>query len=117
MGKASSRIRECREACGMTVDDLAKILGKNRATVYRYDNGQIENIPIQVVSILAATFDVDPMYLIGLSDEKGSFNREQPVTQLDDEHKELIDRYDALGQRQKKRLLNFLTILESETGR
>ena len=33
MSKVADRIKECREELGMSADDLAKIIGKNRATI------------------------------------------------------------------------------------
>ena len=38
------RIKNLRTKRGMSIDDLADRLGKNRTTVYRYENGDIENI-------------------------------------------------------------------------
>lgn len=117
MAQSKGRIKECREACGMTVEDVAKLVGKNRATVYRYDNGEIENVPMKTITILAAAFDVDPNYLMGWSDKKGRYKKDEPIIQLDDEHASLIKRYDALGSEQRARLLDFMMILESESLR
>lgn len=36
------RIRTRRKQLGMSVDDLAAKLGKNRATIYRYESDAIE---------------------------------------------------------------------------
>ena len=38
-----SRIREFRKRLGLSVDDVAEKLGKNRATIYRYESDDIEN--------------------------------------------------------------------------
>ena len=40
-----SRIREFRKRLGLSVDDVAEKLGKNRATIYRYESDDIENLP------------------------------------------------------------------------
>jgi hypothetical protein len=60
---------------------------------------------------------VNPGYLMGWTDEKTSFRNKEPVTQMDDEHAELIDRYDDLDQGRKDQLMSFLRFLESGTGR
>lgn len=39
------RIKARREALGLSVDELASRLNKNRATIYRYENGDIEDSP------------------------------------------------------------------------
>lgn len=59
------RIRERRNELHMSVDELAKRLNKNRATVYRYEKGEIENLPIDVLEPLAKALDTTPQYLMG----------------------------------------------------
>ena len=56
------RIRERRNELHMSVDELAKRLNKNRATVYRYEKGEIENLPIDVLEPLAKALDTTPQY-------------------------------------------------------
>ena len=46
------RVRERRIELGLSVDDLARRLGKNRATVYRYENSYIENMPVGIIEPL-----------------------------------------------------------------
>ena len=64
------RIKERRKELGMTVDDLAKKVGKSRATVYRYENGSIEKLPTDVLVPFAEALDLDPDYLMGWTEEK-----------------------------------------------
>lgn len=66
------RIRECRRKKGLTVDQLAERLEKNRATVYRYENGTIENLPITILEPIAKALDTSPAYLIGWAESNPS---------------------------------------------
>ena len=59
------RIRERRKQLGLTVDELSERLGKNRATVYRYESNDIEKLPTTVLEPLAKALDVSPAYLMG----------------------------------------------------
>lgn len=59
------RIKSLRTKRGMTIDDLAAKLGKNRTTVYRYENGDIENLPLGILGPLADALDTTPGYLMG----------------------------------------------------
>lgn len=59
------RIKEQRIKMGMTVEELAGKLGKNRATVYRYENGDIENLPTSVLEPIAKALCTTPAYLMG----------------------------------------------------
>lgn len=59
------RIKERRNELHMSVDELATKLNKNRATIYRYEKGDIENLPIDILEPLAKALDTTPQYLMG----------------------------------------------------
>lgn len=63
--RIGERIRQRRLELGYTADALAKLLNKNRATIYRYENGDIENMPIDVLEPLAKALNTTPAYLMG----------------------------------------------------
>ena len=63
--KIGERIKQRRLELGYTADALAKLLNKNRATIYRYENGDIENMPIDVLEPLAKALNTTPAYLMG----------------------------------------------------
>ena len=65
MSTIGSRIRNMRQAAGLSVDDLAAKIGKNRATVYRYESDDIENFPVSVIPALADALHTTPAYLMG----------------------------------------------------
>ncbi len=62
------RIKQKRLELGLTIDELAKKLNKNRATVYRYENNDINMFPLSVLSDLAKVLNVSPAYLMGWED-------------------------------------------------
>lgn len=59
------RIKNRRIELGLSVDDVAAALGKNRATVYRYESNDIENLPLSVLEPLASVLRTTPAYLMG----------------------------------------------------
>lgn len=59
------RIKETRIQQGLSIDDLACRLGKNRTTIYRYENGDIENLPLGILDSLADALNTTPAYLMG----------------------------------------------------
>ena len=58
------RIKERRLELGYSVDQLAELLNKNRTTVYRYENGDIEHLPHTVLQPIAKALDTTIEYLI-----------------------------------------------------
>ena len=70
--KLGARIKQKRLEAGLTVDELAEKLGKNRATVYRYENGDIENFPTTILEPVARILNTTPAYLMGIEDNLDS---------------------------------------------
>jgi transcriptional regulator with XRE-family HTH domain len=70
--RIGERIKQRRLELGYTADMLAKMLNKNRATIYRYENGDIENMPIDVLEPLAKALNTTPAYLMGWKDSDQS---------------------------------------------
>ena len=63
-----SRIKERRKELNISVEDLAIAIGKDRATVYRYENSDIKKLPTTILEPLAAALDVSPAWLMGYDD-------------------------------------------------
>ena len=63
------RIKTRRVRLGLSVDELAARLGKNRATVYRYENNEISNFPAKVLEPLAKALETTPAALMGWGED------------------------------------------------
>ncbi len=61
------KIKARRQALGLSADELGQLIGKNRATIYRYENNDIENLPTTALEPLAKALGVSPSYLMGWS--------------------------------------------------
>lgn len=59
------RIKIRRKELHISVDALADKLGKNRATIYRYESDDIENLPISILEPLAAALYTTPAFIMG----------------------------------------------------
>lgn len=99
MSTIGKRIRDRRIELGMSVDDLAARLGKNRATVYRYESDEIENFPVSIIGPLANVLDMSPAYLMGWTQE------EKPVTPKDDGLSEIVEIFSKLSPDNRSKLL------------
>ena len=63
--KIGQRISQRRKELKMSADELAKKLGKDRSTVYRYEKGDIENLPLDILEPIAEALETTPAYLMG----------------------------------------------------
>lgn len=66
------RIRDRRLRLRLSADELAEILGKNRATIYRYESNDIENLPASIIVPLAKVLNCSPAYLMGWTEVENS---------------------------------------------
>lgn len=94
-----SRIRDLRIEQGLSVDDLAKKLGKNRATVYRYESDEIDNFPVNVVGPLAEALHTTPAFIMGWTEKK------EPTTNVDSELAEISKIFTSLNAENRSKLL------------
>jgi len=63
--KIGDRIKKRRKELKLSADQLGELLGKNRATIYRYESSEIENMPIDIIEPLAKVLKVSPAHLMG----------------------------------------------------
>ena len=87
------RIKKLRKEKGISVDYIAEKLGKNRATIYRYESNDIENLPYPILVPLAEILGTTPMYLMGCEIEDIKVTKDE---------KELLDNYKKLNDLGKK---------------
>ena len=64
----SKRIKNRRQELGMSVEELDDMLNKNKATIYRYENGDIGKVPYDILEPLSEALDVSIGYLLGSED-------------------------------------------------
>lgn len=60
------RIKACRKELGFSAEFVAEKLGVSPATVYRYENGDIEKVPAGTLIRLADILGTSTEYLLGL---------------------------------------------------
>jgi DNA-binding helix-turn-helix protein len=71
------RIKQRRIELGLSVDEVAEKLGKNRATVYRYESNEIENLPVGTLEPLAKILETTPAQLMGWDDDESQASDER----------------------------------------
>lgn len=59
------RIKNRRKHLKMSADELGKRIGKDRSTVFRYEKGDIENLPLDILEPIAKALNTTPQYLMG----------------------------------------------------
>lgn len=99
------RIKNRRKELGISVDDIALAIGKNRATVYRYEKSLIEKIPTNILIPLAKVLNTTPDYLLGNEE-----NNQKEVIEMNESKKDIC--YKLLGVLKSTNHLHDLVDLE-----
>ena len=73
---SGSRIKMLRESQGLSAVELAQRIGKNKATVYRYENGSIDGMKSDVLKKIADALDTNSAYLMGWTDDSYDWNKD-----------------------------------------
>jgi len=63
------RIRRARLARGISATQLAKMIGKDRSTVYRYENGEVGGARVGILEPIAEALGTTPAALMGWTHE------------------------------------------------
>lgn len=97
------RIKERRKELNLSVDDVANKLNKNRATVYRYESNEIENLPLNILEPLAKVLKTTPAVLMGWQKEESIKEETQLSTiNLSQEEKTILENFNKLNDLGKK---------------
>ena len=82
MSEISKKIKALRLKYNISMDDLAQKIGKNRATIYRYENGDIEDLPMSILKPLADALHTTPAYLMGWEEYSTNTIKPIPITKV-----------------------------------
>ena len=64
-GDMARKIKELRKSRGMTLEDVAVIVGVGKSTVRKWETGMIANMRRDKIAALAKALDTTPAYLMG----------------------------------------------------
>lgn len=98
------RIKERRKELKISAEELGKRLGKDRSTIYRYEKGDIENLPLDILEPIAKVLETTPAYLMGW---ENSMAEKQPVETAN----KLADWYLGLEMKEDEDV-DFLTMID-----
>lgn len=102
------RIKKRRKELGMSADKLGEAIGKYRATVFRYENGDIENIPLDVLEPIAKALLTTPQYLMGWEeDEKTAIKNDSGMSET---KRKLIDLAETCSDEEASKLLQMMEL-------
>lgn len=126
------RLKLLRARQDMTLEEVAKAVGVTRATIQKYENGIISNIPSDKIEALARVLRTTPAYLMGWDTDTNSTTEKdtlkpqktrQYITlekvekinnpSTNDDEESLLNLYRELNQEGKEKLYGYADDLVS----
>ena len=106
------RIKQRRKELNMSADKLASILGKDRSTIYRYEKGDIENLPLDILEPVAKALQTTPQFLMGW--EEDLYGKEKTAADkgsgISEAKQKLYDLADSCSEDEALRLLQMMEL-------
>ena len=68
----AQRIRDLRHAKGLTLEQVAEVVGVGKSTVRKWETGMIANMRRDKIADLAKALGATPAYLMGWNDNSNS---------------------------------------------
>lgn len=65
----NEKIKNRREELGLTLQEVGEYLNVSKATIQRYESGEIKNLKQKTIAKLAEILKTTPAYLMGWDDE------------------------------------------------
>lgn len=75
-----TKLKSLRKSRGLTLENLAELIGTSKQTIQRYESGRISNIPPERVESLARALGTTPSELMGWGDDIAVYDNIAPVT-------------------------------------
>ncbi|ANM75078.1 helix-turn-helix domain-containing protein [Lactiplantibacillus plantarum] len=87
------RMKSIRKQQGISADQLAESIGVSRSTIFRYEKGDIEKMPIEVVANVASSLHVSLIDLMGISNDSISEKITEIVSKLNTDRQQSVYNY------------------------
>ena len=126
----SLRIKERRLLKRLNQEELGRLVGQSKQTIYKYEKGIITNLKRDTIAKLAAALDTTPAYLMGWTEQtNNSYNNnsysnnnksiinstiEIPKSDLSPDETELVKMFRSLSIAGKARVITLIIQLLEE---
>lgn len=73
------RLRKRRMELGLTLEEVAEVVGVSKSTVLKWETGTIEDMRVNKAAALAQVLNVSPLWVIGITDSRSGPPRTKRV--------------------------------------
>ena len=105
----SRKIRDLRALHGLTLEQVAQLVGVGKSTVRKWETGFIENMRRDKIAKLAAALHTTPDYLMGWSDAPSSSSSVVSPSHVEvaPDEQELIQMFRSLNKEGQQKIIDY----------
>lgn len=107
----STKIRELRQERGLTLEQVAKVVGVGKSTVRKWETGMIANMKRDKIASLALALGTTPAYLMGWKEAPKTEGKKNPPPDKDslsEGEKALLELFNRVPEDQQKLVLQMI---------
>lgn len=104
----AKRIKELRTAKGLTLEQVADVVGVGKSTVRKWETGMIANMKRDKIASLAKALGTTPAYLMGWKEEPETKKDSPTELQLSEGEKVLLDLFNRVPEDQQQLVLQMI---------
>ena len=104
----AQRIKALRQEKGLTLEQVADVVGVGRSTVRKWETGMIANMRRDKIADLAKALGTTPAYLMGWEDDADKKESSPNEPQLTEGEKILIDLFRKVPEDQQQLVLQMI---------
>lgn len=104
----SRKIKQLRQAKGMTLEQVADIVGVGKSTVRKWETGMIANMKRDKIALLAKALDTTPANLMGWKEEVE--NSPTKEIKLSKGEEKLVELFRRVPEDQQELVLQMISV-------
>lgn len=104
----ATRIKELRREKGLTLEQVANIVGVGKSTVRKWETGMIANMRRDKIASLSKALGTTPAYLMGWKDNDKKISHDNP--QLTDGEELLLELFRKIPEDRQPEVLELIRV-------
>ena len=105
----AQRIKALRQEKGLTLEQVADVVGVGKSTVRKWETGMIANMKRDKIADLAKALGTTPAYLMGWKEEEVEEKKDSPTEpQLSEGEKMLLDLFNRVPADKQQLVLQMI---------
>ena len=102
----SRKIKQLRLAKGMTLEQVADIVGVGKSTVRKWETGMIANMKRDKIALLAQALSTTPAYLMGWEEN----THVEHYIQVSEDEQKLLELFRLVPENQQQLVLQMIRV-------